>query len=254
MVKYRYKENKMTDILFSNHAAHMLAQKKSEAGECTRNIFAFETDMATGDITGYDENFNGFGNNERSSLNREAISALRRIKETNGTVKIWLCPPDPEELLSLMYICYALQDTQCRIFCVLLPSWHMNPAYSVRMNSSEDTNTDVMDDDFTKTICLSDKAIRHLASEFIRIRNSPETLRINFNGKIICLPEDFFDQIIMSELHEKPAHGAKIIGKIRTRIPALKIPFIYERLMYLAENGLIGYTDREGTEFFSLAE
>jgi hypothetical protein len=118
------------------------------------------------------------------------------------------------------FVCNLLKEYECRVFAIKLPQ-HIQ--LSDNEIQSYTTWCEVAAGKFYKFLPfekeLSACEIRLYASNWTELKDEKRTLRAVVNGKVIGVPEDFYDHILQKEIPEGEFIMARLIGKILGKYP-----------------------------------
>nr|WP_300093628.1 DUF3658 domain-containing protein [Sedimentibacter sp.] len=147
------------------------------------------------------------------------IEKLKRYAALGEDIRLWYSDA-PYSVCGFYFVCNLLKDYECRIFAVKLPH-HMQ--LSDNEIQSYTTWGEVAAGKFYKFLPLAKELssceIRSYASNWTELKDEKSSLRAVVNGKVIGVPEDFYDHIIQKEIPEGEFIMARLIGKILGKYP-----------------------------------
>ena len=87
---------------------------------------------------------------------------------------------------------------------------------------------------------LTDAEVKMYAQKWSELKAENSPLRAVVNGKVISIPEDFYDFMIWQELSEEPVKEGKVIGNIIDRYQTgISFEWLIRRIEYLISQGKI---------------
>lgn len=183
--------------------------------------------------------------------NAYALQRLFQAKETGEPVRIWVTPWYPREVCGLYHACHLLRDSGCPVDVVWAP-WEQ---VRVRDDGSG-TFIRSLGQYFPKE--LSALALRAEPLEKLRLQNfaarweqlaaENAPLRALVNGRIISVPEDFYDFVLREHLAAEPVTVASVLLKTRTALSGVGIGWLYLRLRAMLEAGELSLAEAEDPE------
>lgn len=147
------------------------------------------------------------------------IEKLKRYAALGEDIRLWYSDA-PYSVCGFYFVCNLLKEYDCRIFAVKLP-------HHVQLSDNEvqsyTTWGEVAAGKFYKFLPLAKELssceIRSYASNWTELKDEKSSLRAVVNGKVIGVPEDFYDHIIQKEIPEGEFIMARLIGKILGKYP-----------------------------------
>jgi hypothetical protein len=169
---------------------------------------------------------NGFNDNDvMESLEKawekylSEIEKLKRYAALGEDIRLWYSDA-PYSVCGLYFVCNILKEYDCRVFAVKLP-------HHVKISGNEiqsyTTWGEVAAGKFYMFLPLTEELsafeVRLYASKWTELKEEKSTLRAVVNGKVIGVPEDFYDHIIQKEIPDGEFVMARLVGKILGKYP-----------------------------------
>lgn len=147
------------------------------------------------------------------------IEKLKRYAALGEDIRLWYSDA-PYSLCGFYFVCNLLKEYDCRVFAVKLP-------HHVQISDNEiqfyTTWGEVAAGKFYEFLPLAKELsaceIRSYASNWTELKEEKSTLRAVVNGKVIGVPENFYDHIIQKEIPDGEFIMARLIGKILGKYP-----------------------------------
>jgi len=145
---------------------------------------------------------------------RQDLIKLKNAASNGKTIRIWKSNA-PYSTCGFYYVCYILKDIDCDIRVVELPEYKIiSEKETVYYSSWGEVSAGKFYEFLPlerKLSLLDKKVISDLWRTLIQ-ENSP--LRTNLNGRLISVPENFYDSIITNNIPESEFIMARFIGKL----------------------------------------
>ena len=140
---------------------------------------------------------------------------LRQLAKMGKPVRIWYGRA-PYEVCGYYFVCHLLSDLTDQISAVKLPEilyFHdTNMPYEVSMMG------EIVSEEFPELLTyekqLTEWDIQNGALHWGRLVQENAGLRASINGKIMSVPETFYDFMIENTLSEKPQKEAAVLGTV----------------------------------------
>ena len=142
------------------------------------------------------------------------IQRLKNYANLGEDIRLWYSDA-PYSLCGFHYVCNLLKDYKCKVFAVKLPSYMLLSDNEIQFFTSWG---EVGAGKFYKFLPLvkelSDCELSSLASTWNELKDEGSSLRAVVSGKVIGVPEDFYDHLVKKEIPEGEFIMARLIGKI----------------------------------------
>lgn len=143
----------------------------------------------------------------------EELLRLRRFLDDGEAVRIWYSDA-PYSRCGFYHLCQILRQYENEIRAVKLPEYIVREkCITVCKNWGE-----VAAEEFAGFLSyekkLSGNEIRMFANEWSELVGDNSPLRAVINGKVLGVPEDFYDFLVWKRLTHKPVKQARLIGDI----------------------------------------
>jgi len=184
-------------------------------------------------------------------LNRRAMERLLEAGRAGETIRCWVCETDPCEVLTLYYLCAALEGTGAEIRAVRVFREIEKARKVVRYRGTgeiarEDFELFLEDEEILSP--LKRELYAHLWEEHRR-ENAP--LRVHLNGRVVGAPADFYDFALRECIPEGDFQAARLIEAVLRRIPGVGDAWVYQRVLALEKAGELARVapPREGAPY-----
>jgi hypothetical protein len=168
----------------------------------------------------------GFGDdNTRKSLEDvwnkylKEIERLKHYASQREDLRLWYSNA-PYSLCGFYYVCNLLKDYDCKISAVKLPRYMQLSDNEIQFYSSwGEIDVGKFFRFLPREKALTTCEIRSFASSWMDSQEDKSILRAVVNGKVIGVPEDFYDHVIRKELPEGEFTMGRLIGNILGKYP-----------------------------------
>ena len=189
-------------------------------------------------IDGVDENniLQDLDNSWKGYLNE--IVRLKNYAIQGETIRLWYSD-SPYSMCGFYYVCNILREYNCKVFIIKLPQYMQLSENIMQFYTSWD---EIAAGRFYKFLHLekelSQREIQSFALNWIELKNEKSSLRAVVNGKLIGVPEDFYDHLIRKEIPNGDFIMARLIGRIIGNHPIGVSDFWYaKRINKMIEEG-----------------
>ncbi len=168
---------------------------------------------------------NGMGNMNISEFNQiwekylNEIERLKHFAAKGEDLRLWYSDA-PYSACGFYSACNLLRKFNCKIFAIKLPQFMQQGDDAMEFYSSWG---EIDAGKFYRFLHLekelSSCEIRSFASNWDELKEEKSSLRAVVNGKVIGVPEDFYDHVIRKELPDGEFIMARLIGNILGRHP-----------------------------------
>ena len=128
-------------------------------------------------------------------------------------VRVWYSDA-PYSVCGFYYLCHALQKYKNEIHAVKLPKYKIHANAIVSHQNWGEISADEFVDFLSYEKELSNEEIRMYARLWSDLKKENSPLRAVINGKLIGVPEYFYDFLIWNRITKKPIKEARLIGDI----------------------------------------
>ena len=167
------------------------------------------------------------------------IARLKRYLDEGETIRVWYSDA-PYSRCGFYHLCSMLEGFGNEIRVVKLPE------YQVKTNTIVSYHSwgDVLAEEFAGFLLhekrLSKEEVRMYSFLWNQLKEENSDLRAVINGKVISVPEDYYDFLIWKKLTEEPVIEARLIGNILGHYPIGIGDWWYaRRINYYIEQGRI---------------
>lgn len=142
------------------------------------------------------------------------IERLKNYASIGEELRLWYSNA-PYSLCGFYYVCNLLNEYNCKVSVIKLPPYMQLSDNEIQFYTSWN---EIYAGKFYKFLPLEKELshceVRSFASDWIKLKEERSTLRAFVNGKVIGVPEDFYDYIIRKEISEGEFIMARLIGNI----------------------------------------
>lgn len=150
---------------------------------------------------------------------REDLKKLLTAAKNGELIRVWKSNT-PFSACAFAFLCDALRDIECKISVISLPEYFETSDNTVQHLTDWG---ELMPGQFYKFLPLEREITdieKHMQSSLwnkLKAENAP--LRALVNGKLISVPEDFYDHIIIKNIPDGEFIMARLIGNILGKYP-----------------------------------
>lgn len=138
---------------------------------------------------------------------------LKAFLEDGEKIRIWYSDA-PYSACGFRHLCRILQQYENEVYTVKLPAYRMFENTITRYAGWGEVSAEEFAGFLTEEKRLSRAEIRMYASFWNELVEENSPLRAGVNGKIMSVPEQFYDFQIWKRLTEKPVKECRLIGSI----------------------------------------
>ena len=189
-------------------------------------------------INGMDENniLQDLENSWKRYLNE--IERLKNYAIQGESIRLWYSD-SPYSMCGFYYVCNILRGYNCKVFIIKLPQYMQLSENTMQFYTSWD---EIDAGRFYKFLPLekelSHREIQSFSCNWAELKDEKSTLRAVVNGKLIGVPEDFYDHIIRKEVPNGASIMARLIGNILGKHPLGLGDFWYaKRIIKMIDDG-----------------
>ncbi|MEL7650105.1 MAG: DUF3658 domain-containing protein [Sedimentibacter sp.] len=166
------------------------------------------------------------------------VERLKNFAEHGENIRLWYSDA-PYSACGFHYACSLLKDYSCRVFMVKLPDHVKTSDNEIQFYSSWG---EVEAGKFYKFLPLakelSECELSSFSSAWGELKGEDSSLRAVVSGKVIGVPEDFYDHLIKKEIPEGEFVMARLIGKVLGKYQLGVGDWWYaKRINYMIEQG-----------------
>lgn len=142
------------------------------------------------------------------------LKRLQEFLEKGESVRIWYSNA-PYSICGFYHLCSLLQDYENETFVVRLPEYEVRQDHTIVSYSHWG---EVSSEAFARYLPhekrLSKMELKMYAWNWAELQEDNSPLRAVVNGRVLGVPEDFYDFLICKYITEKPVMEAYVIGEI----------------------------------------
>ncbi|GKX28823.1 hypothetical protein SH1V18_13030 [Vallitalea longa] len=155
-------------------------------------------------------------NNEQERFftnQRQDMEKLMSAAKSGIPIRMWTSNT-PYSTCGFYFVCNALRDIDCEISVVSLPFYNVTDNQIVTYSDWGQIEPGKFYGFLPLERQLSQMEKRLLSSEWCNLVKENSPLRAIVNGKLISVPEDFYDHILLKNIPDDEFLMARLIGKI----------------------------------------
>lgn len=147
------------------------------------------------------------------------IERLKNYASQGESIRLWYSDA-PYSACGFYYVCNILREFNCKVSAVKLPQYmqlgdNLIQFYTNWGEIEAGKFCDFLHLEEELTSC----EIRSFASNWVELKEERSTLRAVINGKVIGVPEDFYDHVIRKEIPDGEFIMGRLIGNIIGKHP-----------------------------------
>jgi hypothetical protein len=147
------------------------------------------------------------------------IERLKNYAARGESVRLWYSDA-PYSLCGFYYVCSLLKEYKCKVYVIKLPQYIQLSDNEIQFHTSWG---EIEAEKFYKYLPLEKELslceMRSFVIDWVELKAEGSTLRAVINGKLIGVPEEFYDHIIKKEIPDGEFRMARLIGNILGRYP-----------------------------------
>lgn len=213
----------MLEVFFSESAKHSMKQSK-EIGH-PEDVISIDYHLDIGDISG---GIDGSGREEvlkqlfnRTDLatQRANLSKVMSAAKKGRAIRIWKSDA-PFSACGFAFLCNQLKEIACEISVVTLPEYVVSSTSTmVFYNNWGEVSPEEFELflSFEKKLTVIEKEMQSNLWLELKLENSP--LRAIVNGKLLPVPENFYDHLILNNLSQDEFIMEDLIAYILGKYP-----------------------------------
>ena len=147
------------------------------------------------------------------------IERLKNCASKGEEFRLWYSNA-PYSLCGFYYICSLLKEYNCKVSIIKLPQHMQLSENEIQFYTSwNEIDAEMFYKFLPLETALSSCELRSFASDWNELKEESSTLRAYVNGKVIGVPEDFYDHIIRKEIPDGEFIMARLIGNVLGKHP-----------------------------------
>lgn len=172
-------------------------------------------------------------------MNRTALERLDRASANKEPVRVWLSPCDPAELCSLLFLCDRFTNAAPQFSVVRVPDRLVGEQSGTvtTYRSTGEIPPEALAGMIRYEQPLADAERRAYALQWRQLAHENAPLRAIVNGRLMGVPEDFYDFALRANLPEGTFTAAWPIGRTLSLMPGVGDRWLYLRLMAMVRCG-----------------
>lgn len=167
--------------------------------------------------------------------NERTLERLALAAREGGRVRLWVGAGDPAELCALYLICDQLPGA--RLSLVLLPAALEEDGRIAEYRSSGEVPPEAFGALAAREEALSEARRARYARLWQELARENAPLRALVNGRMMGVPEDFYDFALRAAMPEGKFPLARLLGRALTALPGVGDAWLYLRAMAMARAG-----------------
>lgn len=142
------------------------------------------------------------------------LKRLQEFLERGESIRIWYSTA-PYSICGFYHLCSLLQNYENEIFVVRLPEYDVRQDNTIVSHSHwGEVSPEVFGQYLSHEKRLSKIELKMYAWNWAELQEDDSPLRAVINGKVLGVPEDFYDFLIWKRITKKPEKEARLIGDI----------------------------------------
>lgn len=153
---------------------------------------------------------------------KKHLSEIERLKNhaiQGEAIRLWYSD-SPYSVCGFYHVCSILRDYNCKVFAIKLPQYIQQADNTMQFFTSwGEINAGKIYKFLPLEKELSSLEVQSLAYHWIELKEEKSTLRAIVNGKLIGVPEDFYDYIVRKEVMNGEFTIGRLIGNVLGKHP-----------------------------------
>ena len=167
------------------------------------------------------------------------LKRLKKFLDDGQKVRIWYSNA-PYSICGFYSLCQLFQNYPNEIHVVKLPEYVVTETGIYVCTNWGNVAAEEFAGFLSYETILTDAEVKMYAQKWSELKAENSPLRAVVNGKVISVPEDFYDFMIWQELSEEPVKEGKVIGNIIDRYQTgISFEWLIRRIEYLISQGKI---------------
>ncbi len=150
---------------------------------------------------------------EAGTIYSKELQRLKNYLADGESIRIWYSN-SPYSLCGLYFLCDFLRDYKNAVWVVKLPEYKINENCTVSYQNWGEVAPEEFGEFLQYERQLSLEERQMFASRWTELIEENMPLRAVVNGKLLGVPEEFYDFLIWQKLTKKPIKQARLIGDI----------------------------------------
>lgn len=171
--------------------------------------------------------------------NAETLRLLTEARKTASPVRVWISPHDPGDVCGLYFLCDFLAGADAPLYVVSLPACEAREDSFLEYRGGEDVPPEALGAAAQKTETLSPSARTAYAFLWRTLREESAPLRAYVNGRVLNVPEDFYDFALRRSIPEGAFPLAQAIGRALNELPGVSDRLLFLRAQEMQRRGEI---------------
>lgn len=140
---------------------------------------------------------------------------LKELAASGSAIRIWYSHA-PDAYCGLCWLCHEFRNMDIEISVIDLPKYDMHSETNIIIKycSWNEVEHERFSEYLDREKHLTALERRMYAQEWSEASDSNSMLRAVVNGKLLSVPEEFYDFLILNRITEQPEKEARIIGDI----------------------------------------
>ncbi|NLO37440.1 MAG: DUF1835 domain-containing protein [Clostridiaceae bacterium] len=163
-----------------------------------------------------------------AAANRRSLAHLRQCQGRREPVRIWVSRSDPAEWCGFLFVCHLLGASRVPLLAVFVPE----PLHSTG---------EIVPEQFASLILLAQhvscETIEAGAREWQTLVGENAPLRAVVNGRVLSVPENFYDFVLRRVMPDRAFHAAQLIGRALLALPGVGDGWLYLRMQVMVAAG-----------------
>ena len=237
----------MLDITFSESTAGTLKYAQSlntgsDGGERLGDIIALSLALDIGDISNLYTSLEsrmqvveflygqyGDVHEEMWQSSLKGLDKITKAISLNEPIRLWFIENSPSELCGMYYIC-SLTKGRTKISAVKIPPLVENENEITWYHSTAEVVAEKFSEFAKKESPISQAQCSFYAGQWKELEIENASLRAIINGKLMGVPEDFYDFALRANIPDGEFECARLLGKTLIAVPGIGDIWLYKRI------------------------
>lgn len=171
-----------------------------------------------------------------------SVKTLERLRNTGGApVRMWAAPWCPGDLCGVYAVCHLLQHGETPLFVVWAPQEALRRGgrEMEEIRGLGELDPEQFGALAASAIELTPIQRRVYASRWLELVQENAPLRAVVNGRLMSVPEDFYDFVLRKAMPPEPIKMGEVLAKALTALPGVGDGWLYRRLRAMIAAGAV---------------
>lgn len=144
---------------------------------------------------------------------REELQRLRNLLVEEGAIRAWYSNT-PYSICGFYHLCSIVKHYENEVLAIKLPEYQVRQDVLISYQNWGEVASEEFSSflSYEKTVSIDERQYYAIAWSKLREENSP--LRAVVNGRLLSVPESFYDFLIWESITKKPVKENELIGNL----------------------------------------